>query len=267
MKKIIRAGGIFYAIGLVGIAIQQFIYQAFRPVILPTWPFHTPANGFWAIFIGLFFILAAIAIILDWQAERASLLLGGLLLIFFLVAQVPFEILYNPYNGHLGTWTDPIKELALSGGALIIAGSFRRENENPGSVSKLMQLLRRVVPAGRIFFSVMLILFGIDHFLYTDFVSKLVPSWMPGPLFWTYFAGIALAGGGLSMLSGIAIRPVSLLTALMIFIWLLVLHIPRAVSDPYSGTGNEITSVFEALAFSGIALVIAEMYSPAKKKV
>jgi len=47
------------------------------------------------------------------------------------------------------------------------------------------------------------------------------------------------------------------LTAVMIFIWLLVLHIPRAVADPYGANGNEITSCFEALAFSGIALIIA----------
>jgi hypothetical protein len=43
----------------------------------------------------------------------------------------------------------------------------------------------------------------------------------------------------------------------MLLIWFAILHIPRAIADPYSGKGNEITSVFQALAFSGIAFVIA----------
>jgi hypothetical protein len=50
----------------------------------------------------------------------------------------------------------------------------------------------------------------------------------------------------------------------MIFLWLIVLHIPRAIAEPYVAKGNEITSVFEALAFSGIALGIVLM--PKKKK-
>ncbi len=49
----------------------------------------------------------------------------------------------------------------------------------------------------------------------------------------------------------------------MIFLWLIVLHIPWAIADPYTDRGNEITSVFQALAFSGIALGIA--VAPKKK--
>jgi hypothetical protein len=43
----------------------------------------------------------------------------------------------------------------------------------------------------------------------------------------------------------------------MIFLWFIMLHIPRAIADPHSGNGNEWTSVFEALAFSGIAFLMA----------
>jgi hypothetical protein len=37
----------------------------------------------------------------------------------------------------------------------------------------------------------------------------------------------------------------------------LILHIPRAIAMPDAANGNELTSVFQALAFSGVALVIA----------
>jgi len=46
----------------------------------------------------------------------------------------------------------------------------------------------------------------------------------------------------------------------MIFLWFLVLHIPRGIADPEGLKGNEITSVFEALGFAGIALVIYALY-------
>jgi len=52
-------------------------------------------------------------------------------------------------------------------------------------------------------------------------------------------------------------RDVALLLGLMLFFWVFMLHIPRAIADPHSGNGNEWASVFEALAFSGIAFLIA----------
>jgi hypothetical protein len=54
-------------------------------------------------------------------------------------------------------------------------------------------------------------------------------------------------------------RLASLLVGVMIFLWVLMLHIPRAIADPYTNVGNEWASVFEALAFSGIAFMLAAM--------
>jgi len=44
----------------------------------------------------------------------------------------------------------------------------------------------------------------------------------------------------------------------MLLIWVLILHIPRAMADPYSGVGGEWTSVFEALAASGVAFILGQ---------
>ena len=104
-----------------------------------------------------------------------------------------------------------------------------------------------------------MIVFGIDHFLYTEFVATLVPRWIPAPVFWTYFAAVALIGSGVAIILKIKIRLIGILLGIMLFIWFVILHIPRAVADPYVDKGNEVTSVFEALAFSGIAFVIACM--------
>jgi uncharacterized membrane protein len=150
-------------------------------------------------------------------------------------------------------WTNALKELTLSGGAFIIAGSVIETNASTSD--------KKFIRIGCIFFSITMVVFGYAHFLYPDFVSTLVPSWIPWPYFWTYFAGIALIGSGLGIILKIRISQIATLTGIMIFIWLIILHIPRAIADPYGAKGNEVTSVFEALAFSGIALMIAAIYS------
>jgi hypothetical protein len=43
----------------------------------------------------------------------------------------------------------------------------------------------------------------------------------------------------------------------MIFIWVIILHIPKAIAASADDAGGEITSAFLALAYCGIAFVIA----------
>jgi hypothetical protein len=45
----------------------------------------------------------------------------------------------------------------------------------------------------------------------------------------------------------------------MMFLWVFLLHIPRAIADPRGSLGNEWTSVFEALAYSGVAFILAAL--------
>lgn len=103
----------------------------------------------------------------------------------------------------------------------------------------------------------MLVTFGFEHFLYTGFVASLVPVWIPWPVFWTYFAGIALIGAGLAIILGIGSALAATLLGVMLFLWVVFLHLPRAIADPYSNLGNEWSSVFQALAFSGVAFILA----------
>lgn len=101
------------------------------------------------------------------------------------------------------------------------------------------------------------VVLGIDHFIYTEFVATLVPARIPGHIFWTYFAGIAQVGSGVCIALNLRLKLIGMLLGIMLFIWFVILYIPRAIADPYTDKGNEVTSGFEALSFSGIAFVIA----------
>lgn len=250
---------LFYCTGMIGIAAQHFVYADSRPVLLPPLPAWMHTSSLIAYALAAAIITACFFILFEKKNITAHLLLGGFLLLVFLLVQSSYILFIQPNSPkHLGLWTDALKELALAGGAFVMAGLI---NTAGFYNSSFVSMLKKLIPAGRIFFSITMFLFGLDHFYYTDFVKTLVPSWIPGDVFWTYFAGIALMASAIAITFKILVRPAALLLSIMLFIWFLILHIPRAIADPYAGNGNEITSVFEALAFSGIALGIYVIYS------
>ncbi|MGH2563434.1 MAG: hypothetical protein ACRDE5_02905 [Ginsengibacter sp.] len=258
MENLIKAGRIFYGIGIAGIGVQQFIYSDFRPVILPQWPSWIPWLTVWAYLAGAALVIAGVIIIFSKNARLTSLILGIAFLLFFFAFHVTYQLFVSPYDFHIGSWTDALKELAFSGGAFVLAASYP-EDKLQTVKSSSVNFLNNFIPFGIIFFSIMMIVFGCDHFIYTQFVATLVPGWIPGHVFWTYFAGVALTGAGVCIMFKFKLKLVGLLLGIMLFIWFVILHIPRAVADPYIDKGNEVTSVFEALAFSGIAFLIACM--------
>jgi uncharacterized membrane protein YphA (DoxX/SURF4 family) len=260
-NKLITIGRLFYGSTIVAIGLLQLCYPDFRPVLLPAW--HLPGMLLWVWLTGFLLIGSGIAIITKRQAYAVALLLGGFFLALFLLGHVPYELFVDPYSKHLGVWTNALKELALSGGAFLLAGSLRGEvygrqtGETGQAGSSILRTLEKLIPAGRVFFSITMISFGIDHFLYPKGVSTLVPTWIPGALFWTYLAAVALIAAGVAIILKVKLKLAALLLGAMIFLWVLLLHIPRAIADPFGMEANEVISVFEAVNFTGIAVLIA----------
>ena len=108
---------------------------------------------------------------------------------------------------------------------------------------------------GRIFVAVSLVVFGVQHFLYGGFVAGLVPAFMPGRLFWAYFVGVAFFAAAAGILYEEMARPAATMLGVMFFLFLVLLHIPRIVTN--SRDGNEWTSGFVALAMCGGAWILA----------
>ncbi|MDF2431046.1 MAG: hypothetical protein JWP44_677 [Mucilaginibacter sp.] len=254
MENLKKAARTAYCIGLAGMVFPQFFYKEFGNNFFPAWP-GLPWVAFWVYLFTAVTITACIAIVLEKRGRTVSLILGGLLLAMYCLGDIPYELIIDPYNNHLGSWANGLKELALAGGAFVVAGSF------PDKVnvkkSFLIKLLEKLIPFGGIFFSITMILYGYAHFLYTQPISTLVPNWISGHVFWTYFAGAALMCSGIAIVFRIKLNITAMLLGTMIFLWLILIHLPHAIADPRGNNGNEIISAFSALAFSGIAFVIA----------
>ena len=251
-KWLLVAGRIFYALGLASIGLMHLFFKNFPWVVIPDFPAWIPVRLLWVFGIGVALIAAGVCMLFNLQGRKVAAWTGVGLLALVLIAHLPSR-LTSQYAWVLGAWTNAIKELALAGGAWIAAMTFQRTE------GELPRWLERALPLGRCFFAFLLIVFGVDHFLYPKFVASIVPSWVGSPMFWTYFAGAALIAGGVGMIARRVAALAALLTGVMIFLWVFMLHTPRAIADPYTNVGNEWASVFEALAFSGMAFMVAGM--------
>jgi uncharacterized membrane protein len=251
----------FFAICIAGLAVQQFFDGQFRPVLIPSYATQFPGEIILVYLLSLILILAAVAILQEKQGAAASVLLGFVFLANLLFCHIPYEGWIDPAGRQsIGAWNNAFKEAALAGSAFVVAGSLAHEQ----SLHKVafLNTPNLLTTIGGILFSIMIVVFGIEHFLYAEFVKTLVPGWIPGALFWTYFAAVALVGSGSAILFQTRSRLAAMLLGIMIFLWTIMLHIPRAAVAPATDKGNELTSVFEALGFSGIAVLIALSYKP-----
>jgi uncharacterized membrane protein len=249
MGKRSNIGRIFYGAAIAGIGLTTIYYKDFPYMLFLTQPLQIPGLVY---IIGFLFILVGASIVFDKKIRPVSFLFGSILFLIFCFNHIPYEFGTDAHYKNLLEWDNPGKELALAGGAFVVSGFFSEKNKN--IVNRFRE---RLVPFGAFLFSLPIITFGILHLLYAKDVSTMVPSWIPRPVFWTYFAGIALLGSGISMILKIRTGLIAALLGIMIFTWFIILHIPRIINAPITDLEGEVTSAFLALAYSGIAFVIS----------
>jgi uncharacterized membrane protein len=254
MQTLASIGRVFYGIAIVAFGLLHVGYGDFVTRVVPWWPAVIPGRTAWAYAIGALLIAAGTAVAIDRGTTIAAALLGSGLLLSFVCLGVPMAAADRLLGGQ---WTVAGKALALCGGALLVGSDAAvRAALLPAVPSPVEAALARLWRPGAWFFASFLVLCGIQHFIYADFVQTLIPAWIPGARFWTYAAGVALIAGGAGLVVRATARQAGVLTGLMIFSWVFFVHIPRALRT-FPQTTNEMTAVFEALAMSGIAWLAA----------
>jgi uncharacterized membrane protein len=252
MHNLELIGRIFFAIALIGLGIEHFIFEEFITGRAPEWPRGLfPGALVWAYVSGVAIIIMGLAILIGKKARIAAILVGILIFIWAFLRHIPV-VAGDSFLA--GTWTSAGKALTFFGGAFAVAGTLPKEESslNP-SIMKFMNLSREFIILGRICLGIFMLIGGIQHFIYVAFVASLIPGWFPGrAVFWTYFGGVALIAGGLGLFIPQTAHLAALLSGVMIFLWFWIIHIPRAFTSVSDGI-----AVFEALAVSGIAFVIA----------
>jgi uncharacterized membrane protein len=80
----------------------------------------------------------------------------------------------------------------------------------------------KVIVLGPVFEAVALAIFAAEHFLMARVLMLIVPRWMPGPLFWTYFVGVALLAAAVSFIAWRYVRWSAFWLAMMFMIFFAV---------------------------------------------
>jgi len=91
----------------------------------------------------------------------------------------------------------------------------------------------KTVAFGPLFLAIPLAVFGAYHFIASKLVASIVPSWIPGHLFWAYLVGIALIAAALSLITQKHSLLAATLLSAMLFSFVLLMHVPNFVKNPH----------------------------------
>jgi uncharacterized membrane protein len=254
MNKSVKIVQYLFAIALIGFGSLHLITGDFvsgRAIPLP----HTNSLYiYWAYVTGVLFIITGLAILIGRQIKL--LLIADGIVVFAWAFLRSFAALINHHPIYDGLLTNTGKGLALTGSLMIVASSMLvRHVKDTNRFWTYDYLDNKLTKIGLYFIGIFLIICGIQHFIFTVFCASLVPAWIPGHMFWTYFAGVALISGGI----GIMLKPTrplaAALSGIMILLWTVMLHIERVAASNFHDY-NEITSFFETIAFGSALLVL-----------
>ena len=235
----------FVAAALAAFAIQHALLACGQTGGIPGPPWVPAVGSAWL--LALVLGLLAIALVLPKSASLSALLLGVVLLVRLLVVYLP-RLVATPSD------PDPITNaselLTMCGGAWVLAGELRAEQGQRSG--RPAEMAARI---GRFLFALPLVAFAVLHVIYAQFVARIVPAWIPGRLFWAYFAAAAFVAAAVAITTRIRAQKAAALLGIMFLLWVVILHLPRAIAAGWHG--KEWTSLFVALAMSGFSFGVA----------
>jgi putative oxidoreductase len=119
--------------------------------------------------------------------------------------------------------------------------------------------MNKITTAGRILFAFPFAIFGINHFLMMDYYMGMLTSFIPQTAFLMILTGICLIAASISIITKKLVKVATLLLALLLFIFILTIHIPHLVH----GVDTTITMItmLKDISLMGGSLMIAGIYS------
>ena len=144
----------------------------------------------------------------------------------------------------------------VTGLAILILGLFaaRKSISSAKSLGKLAAL-------GPAIYAASLGAFSAEHFAIPQSISAIVPAWLPGRMFWTYFAGAALLAAGLGIALGIYSRLAGILLGVLFLSFVLTIHLPNVMANPKSRFLWAVALREVCFAGGGFALAAARISS------
>lgn len=117
--------------------------------------------------------------------------------------------------------------------------------------------MKKITQLGKWFFVSVFAVFGFLHFGPLEFSLPYIPSYLPYPAFWVYFSGAGLLAFSVSAWVGKLDKLAALLLALMLFLFIVMIHIPGAIQGDFI----QLIRIFRDTAMMSAALMYADRYA------
>ncbi len=217
-----------------------------------------PADPFTAVtLVGFLFnillVVCAFAMIVSDRPRMSATALGLLLLLWACIRHVPLLMLNlnDPEE-----WNSTSMAMAMAGASFLWADSF---TEVTSKHNNFFQLITSTTSrAAGLLYGIPMLIFGMQHLLYADFVASLIPSWIPESLYWAYGAGAVLIASGCFIILRTKIKWTAILLGTMFLSWSILVHLPRIIAHPLDG--YEWTSFLQAWALGASAFILSESF-------
>jgi putative oxidoreductase len=115
--------------------------------------------------------------------------------------------------------------------------------------------------AATIAYALVIIIFGVTHFVNTQEMRNYVPAFVPGGGFWVYLTGFFLLASGVAMLVNRQVRMAAILLTVLLMCFALFVHLPRILNGFESGVGL----IMKDIGLAAASLHIAS-YSPVSSR-
>jgi putative oxidoreductase len=113
--------------------------------------------------------------------------------------------------------------------------------------------MKTLTALGRFIFAIPFIIFGLNHFMHAPEMAGMVLKNWPIAEGLVYIVGLALILAGVSIIINVKARLASLLLALLLFIFIVTLHLPSLLH----GNSSSLVSLLKDMALMGASLTYA----------
>ena len=248
MKKYLSWSTVLYAVSAIAFGLIEIITGNFHKGLLPV-PVSVPGRTILAYSSGIIFVILGIGLFMNRWRTIAAFYLGIVWLIYFVILHL---ILLSTDIYNAGEWTATFEVLILSSGAFFL---MKIDSDANRGVGNLTRVARTLFAISRYALALSLAVFAILHFKYAEYISTLIPGWIPAKLFLANFIGAGFLLTAISIVINKLTRLSTALIGFMFLLWVFILHSPRALAAMNSEP--EWTSLFVAMASSGTCLMLS----------
>lgn len=249
--RIGRLSHAVFAATLIAIGIMGLVKGDFDA----TWPpvaKGVPAREVLAYLCSFVYLLCGLGLLWQRTAAVASRVLLAYVLAWLLFVRVPQVFLLRPTL--LAFWGFGETAVIVAGAWVLyvcFAGDRDRQRLGFATGDNGLRIARAL-------YGVALIPFGLAHFVYLKQTTVLIPGWLPGPTAWAYLTGGAFVVAGLAILAGVYARLAAALSTLQLFLFLLLVWVPRLAAGSLSAFQQG--EVVVGVVLTASAWVVADSY-------